>query len=319
MVKFFLITISVCILNSSAFGQYINRSYHPVDPSIDGSFIINGKLPVTVIGNYSQTENSLILNGVTETKVHPSTVWDVVHKPSGNGTYNFKLELSGIVYPLADFEVTQDSVKIVYLYNGAKVATDQFWTIGDNLSHWQVGKYLALISPIRNNEIPRCSSLIITTTGNVSLEMVTVVTQNTTECITETTCIRTPIELLNDRFRFASDPLVNVSRFPFKSVRGLSYLTEIINSRHPSDRYDSYAISVQVELSLFQPERFSRIYNTSMLAYANNRYKLLDYTIAEVLNNYLQSVPLTDANVFFGQLLENFVLSSNMQCTKFKN
>lgn len=309
----FISLILILIINFTALSQTIARSYHPYDPSIDGSFIIDGSLRAKVSGSYIQEGTSLYLIGSTDTVVESSWVWDIVHKPLGIGEYSFQLELSGKFYPLADFKVDNDFVYISKLYNGSKVATSQFWAQGSKLSHWQVGQYLAVVAPINNVQIPRCANLIIRTRGNVAINMVTVVTQKSTPCNYYARCIRTPLEL--SRTRFAQDYMVYVTRFPhIQRIWGLSYLRRIVSSRHIVDYYDSLSVAIQLEAELLPPSMANLMYDTSILAYNDFGNLAYDYTLREVLFAYITARPSSNIHTFFGRMLEQIVLSGNQRC-----
>lgn len=309
----FISLIILITLNLTSFSQTISKSYHPYDPSIDGSFIIDGDLGVKVSGKYIQEDTSLILDGNTESIVDSSWVWDIVHKPYGIGNYGFYLELSGKVYPLAELRVDNNFLYIEKLYSGTKIATSQFWSEGSKLSHWQVGQYLAVVSPIGNVRIPRCSKLIIKTSGNMSLKMVTVVTQKSSSCTQYTRCIRTPMELVSTRF--PKDYMVYVTRFPhIQRIWGLSYLRRIVFSRHLVDRYDSLSIGIQIEAELLPPSMANAMYDTSILAYSDLGDLNYDYTLREVLLGYLTARPSSNTHTFFGRMLEQIVISGNRRC-----
>lgn len=313
----FIALILILIINLTGLSQTIARSYHPYDPSIDGSFIINGNLKTTVSGKYIQEGTSLYLIGSTDTLVESSWVWDIVHKPLGIGEYSFQLELAGKFYPLADFKVDNDFLYISKLYNGTRVATSQFWAEGSKLSHWQIGQYLAVVTPINNVQIPRCANLMIRTRGNVSIKMVTVVTQRSESCNYYTRCIRTPLELI--KARFAQDYLVYITRFPhIQRTWGLAYLRRISHSRHIVDYYDSLSIAIQIETELLPPSMANMLYDTSILAYNDFGNLNYDYTLREVLFAYITARPSSNTHRFFGRMLEQIVLSGNKRC-KLKN
>ena len=308
-----LLFLIISVFSLPVFSQSVVKSYHPVNPNINGSFIANGTIDAQVNGAYSYNGTSLVINGGSIATLAPHYNWDIVHKPYGVGAYSFSLLLNGVEYPLADFFVDSAYVHIVKLYNGSRVATDTFWAEGTSVSHWQIGKYLAAVVNIQNINIPRCSSLVIKTGENVNLELVTVVTTNPDPCSIQRLCIKKPEELV--RNRFATDNLVFITRFPIiYQVLGLQYLQYIRTSRHPVDVYDSYAVALQVSLNLYPTDLSRLFYSTSLLAFTSSSGNFPDYTVRETLSGYLNSRPSSNAHTFFGELVKQIVLSNNNYC-----
>ena len=304
----------IIFINSAAFSQTVPKSYHPYDPSIDGSFIINGAINAKIEGNYIQNKDSLNLLAGSTAVFDPHWIWDIVHKPSGNGNYSFSLKLGVVEYPLAEFTVDNDNLYVKRLYFGTKIATDMFWSEGSKISHWQIGQYLAAVVPIANSQIPRCSSLIIRVGDGVNLDLITLVTQKPEPCNQTYLCLYTPQEYI--RRASSRDFQVLINRFPnVLRISGVNFLRTNLISRRPADIYNTFAASMQLSAFLVSNHSMQNsFYNSSIMMYATNTDNFPDYTVATVLQGYLNSTPMSATNQFFGDLLVKMVNNGKFAC-----
>ena len=315
MNRFVLIVLGIFLLLLTPVKcQTVARSHHPVDPLIDGSFVVDGAISIDITGKYLQNPNYITLLENSYSVVQPSWVWDIVHKPHGNGTYNLYLRLGEIEYKLAALRVDSKFLYVDKLYNGTKVATSQFWPEGSKISHWQVGQYLAVVSPIKNINVPKCASLIIEVGSGVQVDLITIVTQKPDACSNKSICFKTPLEL-SKIFPYR-DRQVYITRNIYPVVYGFDYLKKTIRSNHPVDKYDRYAVAVQLTTAPLTQKDALAIYNTTILLYNNGLNTLPDYTIGQVLSGYINAKPSSSTHTFFGSLLEWVVLSSQSECKK---
>lgn len=307
------LALFLILLTSTTFSQTVPKSHHPYDPSIDGSFVVDGTINAKVDGNYLYTKDSLTLFGESTATLDPHWVWDVVHKPTGVGKYSFSLKVGNVEYPLAEFFVDSANLYVVKLSRGVRVATSTFWPEGSKISHWQIGQYLAAIVPINNLALPRCASLVVRVGSGVTVNLITVVTQKPQPCIEQKLCIYPSQDLVRDRF--AQDNLVFITRFPnIHRVFGLSYLRAISRSRHQVDMLDSYSVALQFSALLYPPKMVSDFYDTSIMNYADYDTLLPDYSVRHVLYGYLSARPSSATHSYFGNMLVHVVESSRQYC-----
>lgn len=313
MYKLFLFIL--IFVPSAVFSQSVPKAYHPYDPSIDGSFIVDGKIKATIVGKYTENVDSLTLMENSTTMFDQHWVWDIVHKPKGFGNYSFSLSMGEVEYPLADFFVDSSGLYVLKLHRGARVATSSFWPEGTKLSHWQIGKYLAAIVPITNVEVPRCAKLIVKVGSGVTVDMVAIVTQKPNPCSDRKLCILTPQDMVKSRF--AKDEMVLITRVPqIQKVFAIDYIRNIIRSRHPADVYDTFSLSLQYSVLLYQTRSVMDFYDTSMMSYSTQNKIFPDYTVGQVLWGYLSSRSSSRTQAFFGNMLVHVVNTGNKFCKR---
>lgn len=309
-----------CLCVAVGYSQTVPKSYHPVDPKVDGGFINYGRLNVGVEqGSTSQNGERLVISGNSVVKVERSKFWDVVHLPKGtHGGYCIHYYSAGSESELClgKFSTTTTGVFVDHLGYGAEAVTSKYWGPGAHISYYNIGQYMALVAPTVNSDFPDCGQLVVRTYGDTTVELVSVVVAGDGSCAPgPTTCMYRPETVA--RLSPSTDRLVN-STWQSLPVRAVQY-TKYLNGLPRTDeiRYESYYIAAQLSLAI-APLNLAALLNTSVLIYGLpiEYLPFSNYTVGEVLTGY-RTATLTSEKQKYSLLLRALVEArSNDACNQ---